>query len=229
MFNSTFNLKIYSLKIIIFFIYISILLNAFYAEPKDKHPRTTPKELQFSGGCFRRDKNEKSQCANNSANICDNLCFHNLKITVWLWKIHIWIVDCVPESAGCYNNRFCIYAHSDTPKKAERFHLLTAWSREEIINLNISVPPEVFGKFLILLFCHCCLNWKFIVWKFIVKFDENLPTVPRLHPCREILFSLLLSLFRNTWKFGILICHWKIHPLHPKIHLVCNCFDTDVS
>ena len=71
--------------------------------------------------------------------------------------------------------------------------------------------------------------WKFMVWKFIVKFDENSPIVPRLHPCREILFLLLLSLFRNRWKFGILICHWKIHPLHPKIHLACNCFDTDVS
>ena len=82
---------------------------------------------------------------------------HSLKITVWLWKIHIWIVDCVPESAGCYNNRFCIYAHSDTTEKAEWFHLFTAWSREKIINLTISVPPKVFGKFLILLFCHCCL------------------------------------------------------------------------
>ena len=80
MFNSAFNLKIYSLKIIIFFIYVPILLNAFCAEPKDKEPKATPKELQLSGGCFRRDKNEKSQCANDSANICDNLCFHNLKI-----------------------------------------------------------------------------------------------------------------------------------------------------
>ena len=71
--------------------------------------------------------------------------------------------------------------------------------------------------------------WKFIVWKFIVKFDENLPIVLQVHPCREILFLLLLSLFRNMWKFGILIYHWKIHPLHPKIHSACNCFDTDVS
>ena len=59
---------------------VSIFLYALWAEPKDKHPRTTPKELQFSGGCFRRDKNEKSQCANNSANNGDNLWFHNLKI-----------------------------------------------------------------------------------------------------------------------------------------------------
>ena len=134
-----------------------ILVNPLCTEPKDKEPRTTPEDLQFPSWCFRRDKNEKCQRANNSANSGDNLWFHNLKITVWLWKIHIWIVDCVPESAGCYNNRFCIYAHSDTSKKAERFHLFTAWGREKIINLNISVPPEVFGKFLILLFCHCCL------------------------------------------------------------------------
>ena len=69
----------------------------------------------------------------------------------------------------------------------------------------------------------------FIIWKFIVKSDENLPIVHQVHPCREILFLLLLSLFRNRWKFGILIYHWKIHPLHPKIHLACNCFDTDVA
>ena len=80
MFNSAFNLKIYSLKIIVFFIYVPVLLNAFCAEPKDKEPGTTPEDLQFSGRCFRRDKNEKSQCANDSANNCDNLWFHNLKI-----------------------------------------------------------------------------------------------------------------------------------------------------
>ena len=135
---------------------VPIFLDAFCTEPKDKEPRTTPEDLESYGRCFRREKNE-SQCANNSANSFNNLWFHNLKITIWLWKIHIWIVDCVPKSAGCYNNRFCIYAHSDTSKKAERFHLFTAWGRKKIINLNISVPPEVFGKFLILLFCHCCL------------------------------------------------------------------------
>ena len=59
---------------------VHIFLNAFYAEPKDKEPRTTPEDLQSYGRCFRRDKNEKSQCANDSANSCDNLCFHNLKI-----------------------------------------------------------------------------------------------------------------------------------------------------
>ena len=35
MFNFAFSLKIYGLKIIVFFIYVPVLLNAFYAEPKD--------------------------------------------------------------------------------------------------------------------------------------------------------------------------------------------------
>lgn len=72
MFNSAFNLKIYGLKIIVFFIYVPVLVNAFCAEQKDKEPRTTPEDLQSYGRCFRREKNE-SQRANNSANSCDNL------------------------------------------------------------------------------------------------------------------------------------------------------------
>ena len=58
---------------------VPILLNAFCTEQKDKEPRTTPDDLESYGGCFRREKNE-SQCSNNSADSCDNLWFHNLKI-----------------------------------------------------------------------------------------------------------------------------------------------------
>ena len=77
MFNAAFNLKIYGLKIIVIF---PVLVNPLCTKNQDKEPRTTPEDLQFSGGCFRRDKNEKCQCANDSANSGDNLCFHNLKI-----------------------------------------------------------------------------------------------------------------------------------------------------
>ena len=58
---------------------VPVLVNALCTEQKDNKPRTTPEDLESYGRCFRREKNE-SQCANNSANSGDNLCFHNLKI-----------------------------------------------------------------------------------------------------------------------------------------------------
>ena len=70
MFNAAFNLKIYGLKIIVIF---PVLVNPLCTEQKDKEPRTAPDDLQSCGWCFRRDKNEKSQRANDGANNGDNL------------------------------------------------------------------------------------------------------------------------------------------------------------